>query len=64
MVGREGIKDKEDKPMNKPLKDWTLGEMQELCKKVKDDCIGCPALDSELGCVFQIGALPEWWVLD
>ena len=50
--------------MNKPLKDWTLGEMQELCKKVKDDCIGCPALDSELGCVFQIGALPEWWVLD
>lgn len=35
------IKKKEDN-MEKPLKDWTLGEVEKLCNDLGKDCDGCP----------------------
>ena len=41
---RNSVAKKEDANMDKPLKDWTLGECQEHCSKVlsdTDNCRGC-----------------------
>ena len=53
---------------NKPLKDWTLGEIKEFCTNSDDDCRGCPLLkkyrrrdDEE--CPF-LDVLPHEWDLE
>lgn len=33
---------KEEANMDKPLKDWTLGEIKKLCYDLGKDCDGCP----------------------
>ena len=33
---------KEEANMDKPLKDWTLGEVEKLCYDLGKDCDGCP----------------------
>lgn len=33
--------------MNKPLKDWTLGEVKKLCYDLGERCDGCPLTSSD-----------------
>jgi hypothetical protein len=47
--------------MNKPLKDWTLGEIQERCREAKD-CIEC-IFQNQDGCIFLLDNSPEEWDL-
>lgn len=43
--------------MDKPLSDWTLGEVQELCKS-RTQCPGCP-FDNTTCC--EEGVFPNEW---
>ena len=36
--------------MNKPLKDWTLGEVMAECEKHTAHCVGCPLWTDAAGC--------------
>lgn len=36
--------------MNKPLKDWTLGEVKAECEKHTAHCVGCPLWTDAAGC--------------
>ena len=61
----EPAKHKEEANMDKPLKDWTLGELSEYCERnvsENGDCMNCD-LQTGIGyCPFD-GA-PSDWVLD
>jgi len=63
LMGYEVIEDKEDKPMEqvKPLKDWTLGELQEYCTRHGTGCGGCPFYDDGVCRLYD--ASPEAWDL-
>lgn len=39
------LAEKEEANMDKPLKDWTLGEIKEECKKHTNSCDDCPIKD-------------------
>ena len=59
------IKEAEDKEdnMGKPLKDWTLGELSEYCKKVVDpdgDCFNCEAKKYIGICPFEETVPCDW----
>lgn len=41
--------DKEDN-MNKPLSEWTLGEVKAECEKHTAHCVGCPLWTDAAGC--------------
>ena len=43
---------------DKPLSEWTLKEVQELCDN-QDDCPGCPFYTAENGCMFS-GEAASW----
>lgn len=43
---------------DKPLSEWTLKEVQELCDN-QDDCPGCPCYTAENGCMFS-GEAANW----
>ena len=50
--------------MNKPLKDWTLGEIKQECKKHPGACCikrDCPFID-DVGCTLEgvIGDVPPY----
>lgn len=55
--------EKKEANMDKPLKDWTLGEIQEKCKSYgKFECCNCPMLaGDEIGC--KINGCPMEWNL-
>lgn len=36
--------------MDKPLKDWTLGEVKAECEKHTAHCVGCPLWTDAAGC--------------
>lgn len=36
--------------MNKPLSEWTLGEVKAECKKHTAHCVGCPLWTDAAGC--------------
>lgn len=55
------IKQKEAN-MNKPLKDWTLGELKEYCYKAPHDCTGCKVKQGKNNCPFD--GEPAKWDLD
>ena len=48
--------------MNKPLKDWTLGETREYCE-AHDDCEFCDFNHPVSGCAFS-KAIPAQWNLE
>ena len=48
--------------MNKPLKDWTLGEIKRKCETHPYHCAGCPVYRSPGGCRLRISA-PNMWDL-
>ena len=50
--------------MNKPLKDWTLGEIKQRCDSccaIPEDCVGCPARRANGDCA--IGEPFGYWDL-
>jgi hypothetical protein len=46
--------------MNKPLKDWTLAEVQEHCKAT--GCCKCPFQSCDVECALS-KCVPSWWDL-
>lgn len=48
--------------MDKPLKDWTLGELKDYCHRAPHDCIGCKAKGDRNNCPFD--GEPAKWILD
>ena len=54
--------DKEEANMDKPLKDWTLGEIKEYCREKGYHCGDCPAKDEGDRC--KLNSTPEIWPLE
>ena len=52
----------EEANMDKPLKDWTLGEIKEYCREKGYYCGDCPAKDEGDRC--KLNSTPEIWPLD
>ena len=48
--------------MDKPLKDWTLGEIKEYCREKGYHCGDCPAKDEGDRC--KLNSTPEIWPLE
>ena len=61
---RNSVAKKEEANMDKPLKDWTLGEAKEYCTSRNgnraDDCIFSK---NGIGMVCGIAPKPVWWTL-
>ena len=53
---------KKEANMDKPLNDWTLGELKEYCYKAPHDCIGCKVKQGKNNCPFD--GEPAKWDLD
>ena len=51
----------EEANMDKPLRDWTLGEIKEYCKKKGTRCGDCPAIYDGNHC--KLNSTPEIWPL-
>ena len=53
--------------MNKPLSEWTLGEVKAECKKHTAHCVGCPLWTDAAGCRLDTSCYkdndPEQWDL-
>ena len=55
---------KEDANMDKPLKDWTLGEAKEYCTSRNGNCADdCIFSKKGIGMVCGIAPKPVWWTL-
>ena len=52
----------EEANMDKPLKDWTLGELKDYCYRAPHDCIGCKVKGDRNNCPFD--GEPAKWILD
>ena len=52
----------EEANMDKPLKDWTLGELKDYCHRAPHDCIGCKVKGDRNNCPFD--GEPAKWILD
>ena len=54
----------EEKNMDKPLKDWTLGEAKEYCTSRNGNCADdCIFSKKGIGMVCGIAPKPVWWTL-
>ena len=51
----------EEASMDKPLKDWTLGEIKEYCREKGYHCGDCPAIYDGNHC--KLNSTPEIWPL-
>ena len=51
--------DKEEANMDKPLKDWTLGELKGYCYRAPHNCIGCKVKGGRNNCPFD-GEPAKW----
>ena len=57
-------KPKEEANMDKPLKDWTLGEAKEYCTSRNGNCADdCIFSKKGIGMVCGIAPKPVWWTL-
>lgn len=55
---------KEESNMDKPLKDWTLGEAKEYCTSRNGNCADdCIFSKKGIGMVCGIAPKPVWWTL-
>ena len=61
-ISRNSVAKKEEANMDKPLKDWTLGEIKEYCKGKGCHCGDCPAKDEGDRC--KLNSTPEIWPLE
>ena len=52
-------KPKKEANMDKPLKDWTLGELKGYCYRAPHDCIGCKVKGGRNNCPFD-GEPAKW----
>lgn len=60
----EPAKHKEETNMDKPLKDWTLGEAKEYCTSRNGNCADdCIFSKKGIGMVCGIAPKPVWWTL-
>ena len=60
----ETAKHKEEAKMDKPLKDWTLGEAKEYCTSRNGNCADdCIFSKKGIGMVCGIAPKPVWWTL-
>ena len=60
----EPRKHKEEANMDKPLKDWTLGEAKEYCTSRNGNCADdCIFSKKGIGMVCGIAPKPVWWTL-
>ena len=50
---------KEEANMDKPLKDWTLGELKGYCYRAPHNCIGCKVKGGRNNCPFD-GEPAKW----
>ena len=50
---------KKEANMDKPLKDWTLGELKDYCYRAPHDCIGCKVKGGRNNCPFD-GEPAKW----
>ena len=48
--------------LDKPLKEWTLGELKDYCHRAPHDCIGCKVKGDRNNCPFD--GEPAKWILD
>lgn len=53
---------KEEANMDKPLKDWTLGEIKQYCTEKGQYCGDCPFLYDGTRC--KLNSTPEIWPLE
>ena len=53
---------KKEADMDKPLRDWTLGELKDYCHRAPHDCIGCKVKGDRNNCPFD--GEPAKWILD
>lgn len=50
--------------MDKPLKDWTLGEVKEYCASRNGNCADdCHFSRKGIGMVCEVAPKPAWWTL-
>lgn len=55
---------KEKANMDKPLKDWTLGEVKAYCTSRNGNCADdCPFSRKGIGIVCEVAPKPAWWTL-
>ena len=60
----EPRKHKEEANMDKPLKDWTLGEVKEYCASRNGNCADdCILSRKGIGMVCEVAPKPAWWTL-
>ena len=58
------LAEKEEANMDKPLKDWTLGEAKEYCTSRNGNCADdCIFSKKGIGMVCGIAPKPVWWTL-
>ena len=61
---RNSVAKKEEASMDKPLKDWTLGEAKEYCTSRNGNCADdCIFSKEGIGMVCGIAPKPVWWTL-
>lgn len=59
-----GWTDRKEANMDKPLKDWTLGEAKEYCTSRNGNCADdCIFSKKGIGMVCGIAPKPVWWTL-
>lgn len=58
------LAEKEEANMDKPLRDWTLGEVKEYCASRNGNCADdCPLSRKGIGMVCEVAPKPAWWTL-
>lgn len=63
-ISRNSVAKKEEANMDKPLKDWTLGEAKEYCTSRNGNCADdCIFSKKGIGMVCGIAPKPVWWTL-
>ena len=63
-ISRNSVAKKEKANMDKPLKDWTLGEAKEYCTSRNGNCADdCIFSKKGIGMVCGIAPKPVWWTL-
>lgn len=63
-ISRNSVAKKEEANMEKPLKDWTLGEAKEYCTSRNGNCADdCIFSKKGIGMVCGIAPKPVWWTL-
>ena len=62
---RNSVAKKEDANMDKPLKDWTLGEIKRCCVESKQNCEKCPVSgEYKTTSDCKLAIFPAHWDLD